>query len=156
MKTKLGRPTSYKPEFCEQAAFLCGLGAIDTDLSVFFKVTSDTIYAWKRQHPEFSESLKAAKNNLDAKVEHSLFERAVGVQVEGKQGVYSVPPDTTACIFWLKNRRKEQWRDVQRIEHTGKDGEQLFPSLNELKTELMKRGAVDAGGRIIMENNHDS
>jgi hypothetical protein len=29
-------------------------------------------------------------------------------------------PDTTACIFWLKNRRKDEWRDKLDHEHSGK------------------------------------
>jgi hypothetical protein len=27
------------------------------------------------------------------------------------------PPDTTACIFWPKNRRRDKWRDKHEIEH---------------------------------------
>ena len=68
-------------------------------------------------------------------------------------GVYSVPPDVTAQKFWLINRRREQWRDVQRIEHTGKDGESLFPSLADLKSELMKRGLVESNGRLKLEDS---
>ena len=29
------------------------------------------------------------------------------------------PPDVTACIFWLKNRMREEWRDKQEVQHTG-------------------------------------
>ena len=36
-----------------------------------------------------------------------------------------VAGDTTAQIFWLKNRKPAEWRDKQNIEHTGKDGEAL-------------------------------
>jgi hypothetical protein len=40
------------------------------------------------------------------------------------------PADTTAAIFWLKNRRKDQWRDKMDHEHTGKDGKDLMPQDN--------------------------
>jgi hypothetical protein len=55
------------------------------------------------------------------------------------------PPDTTACIFWLKNRQREQWRDVQRHEVTGKDGAPLdagAATAAQLREELLKRGAL--------------
>ena len=32
------------------------------------------------------------------------------------------PPDTTAAIFWLKNRKTDQWRDKQDVEHSGSVG----------------------------------
>jgi hypothetical protein len=41
-----------------------------------------------------------------------------------------VPPDVTAQIFWLKNRRRDEWRDKQEHEHTGKDGAALVPIIN--------------------------
>jgi hypothetical protein len=28
-----------------------------------------------------------------------------------------IPPDVTACIFWLKNRDPQHWRDSQQLEH---------------------------------------
>jgi hypothetical protein len=63
---------------------------------------------WKQKYPEFRCALKAAKDAFDDRVERSLYERAVGWG--------NLPPDVTACIFWLKNRRKAQWRDVQNVE----------------------------------------
>lgn len=123
-----GRPTKYKPEYCEQAAKLCALGAIDLDLAAFFNVEESTIYEWKNAHPKFSESIKEAKDNEDAKVVKSLYKRAMGftrnVQKLSQQGDVldtkeELPPDTTACIFWLKNRQKKDWRDRQELEHSG-------------------------------------
>jgi len=129
-----GRPTDYKPEYAEQAAKLCQLGATDADLADFFGVSDRTIYRWAAKHEEFSQSLKAGKDLADERVERSLYHKAVGytfdsekvfqfqgqiVRAETKE---HVPPDTTAMIFWLKNRRKEQWRDRQEHELTGKDG----------------------------------
>lgn len=34
-----------------------------------------------------------------------------------------VPPDPTSMIFWLKNRRKDRWRDKQSVEHTTPPGQ---------------------------------
>lgn len=118
-----GRPTDYKPEFAEQAKKLCELGATDADLADFFSVTDRTIYRWSAKHPEFCHALKAGKETADDRVERSLFHRAVGYSYDSEkvfqfQGAVvradtkeHVPPDTTAAIFWLKNRRRDQWRD---------------------------------------------
>jgi hypothetical protein len=126
-----GRPTKYQPEYPEQAAKLCTLGAKDTDLANFFDVSVATINNWKIEHPEFLESLSAAKQAADARVVRSLYERATGYnhpedkifQFEGSPVIVPTikhyPPDTTACIFWLKNRNQAEWRDKQDIEHSG-------------------------------------
>jgi hypothetical protein len=81
--------------------------------------------------PEFLYALKAGKEVADNRVVRSLYARAVGYNYEvvkifmpanREKPVYApyiehVPPDTTAAIFWLKNRDPQHWRDVQNIEH---------------------------------------
>lgn len=126
-----GRPTKYKPEYVEQARKLCALGATDAQLADFFKVSVSTVSLWKCVHEEFSESLKAFKEKADELVEQSLYRRAMGyehdetdIRVVGTRLVKTpmrkhYPPDTTAAIFWLKNRRSQEWRDRQDVEHTG-------------------------------------
>jgi hypothetical protein len=128
---KGGRPSSYKPEFAKQAEKLCKLGATDADLADFFEVNTSTIWRWSGQHEEFCNALKGGKEAADEKVERSLYQRAIGfehdavkiMQYEGQPVVVpyreKVAPDTTACIFWLKNRRRDQWRDRQDVEHSG-------------------------------------
>jgi hypothetical protein len=127
-----GRPTSYKPEYADQASKLCALGATDRELADFFKVAESTLNLWKLKHKEFSESLKLGKEVADERVENSLYHRAVGyshpdVHISNFQGAVTVTPivkhyapDPTSCIFWLKNRRAKDWRD--KVEHTGEDG----------------------------------
>lgn len=122
---KTGRPSSYRAEFAKQAYSLCLLGATDADLARAFDVSEQTVNAWKSAHPDFLESLKAGKEQADAKVAQSLFRRATGyshraVKIFCNAGVVTeapyierYPPDTTAAIFWLKNRRPDQWRDRQ-------------------------------------------
>jgi len=129
-----GRPSSYKPEYAEQARKLCSLGATDADLADFFEVSDRTIYRWASAHDEFCQALKAGKDVSDDRVERSLYHKAVGYTFDSEkvfqfQGEIvraptkeHVPPDTTAMIFWLKNRRKDTWRDRQEHELTGKDG----------------------------------
>lgn len=125
-----GRPTKYKPEFAKQAYKLCLLGATDKRIADFFEVTESTLNLWKQEHPEFSESLKAGKEEADAIVAQSLFHRATGyshpdLDIKMYKGkvirtdlVKHYPPDSTAAIFWLKNRQPRMWRDKQEVEHS--------------------------------------
>lgn len=119
-----GRPTLYKPEYNDQAFKLCLLGATDKEMADFFGVDERTVNNWKESHPTFFQSVKAGKEEADAKVASSLYSRAIGYV--GKKtvtanvaGVISdvkvvdeyVGPDVTAGIFWLKNRQRDKWRD---------------------------------------------
>lgn len=129
----MGRPSKYKDEYAEQAFKLCLLGATDKELADFFDTTEQTINAWKNNHPKFLESLKKGKMAADAKVASKLYHRAIGYEhpeiitatfqgsiTDTMEVVKHYPPDTTAGIFWLKNRDPARWRDKQDIEHTGK------------------------------------
>lgn len=118
-----GRPTKYKPEYAKQAAEACHNGATDADLAELFDVSTVTIWSWKSAFPEFLNALKVDKEHADNRVERSLYERAIGYTYDAvkilstPQGVvevpykHHVPPDPVSCFFWLKNRRKETWRD---------------------------------------------
>lgn len=127
----MARPSKYKPEYVNQARKLCQLGATDQELADFFEVSLSTLNLWKIQHPEFSESLKSGKEQADDRVEHALYCRAMGYShedtdirvIDGKVEMTPVikhyPPDTTAAIFWLKNRRPAEWRDKVEQEISG-------------------------------------
>lgn len=129
-----GRPTKYREEYNEQAFKLCLLGATDQDLANFFEVEEKTINTWKQKHPEFLQALKDGKEDADAKVAQSLYSRAIGYEakpeikeeldeagtiVKTTKTVKTVGPDTTAAIFWLKNRKSDKWRDKQEVAHSG-------------------------------------
>lgn len=127
-----GRPSDYREEYAEQAAKLCALGATDDELADFFGVHRATIYRWKHEHAEFCDAVKTGKEIADERVERSLYQKATGYNVTEEQAVKikveqhkesvevvevekHVPADTTAAIFWLKNRRSGAWRD--RVDH---------------------------------------
>lgn len=122
--------SKFKPEYVEQTKKLCSLGAIDEEIADFFGIHVSTVYEWKHAHPEFAEALKIGKAAADERVERALYQKAVGYeqddtkifQHEGEP-VYApfkkkYAPDTTAMIFWLKNRKPKDWRDKQEIENT--------------------------------------
>lgn len=143
----MARPTKYKAEFAKQAAKLCSLGATDKDVADFFDVDVSTINRWKVQFKGFCESLKAGKDPADNRVELSLYHRAVGYShpeddirvVNGEivitPTIKHYPPDTTAGIFWLKNRRAEQWREKPSGEG---DADDLVQALSKLADSLPK------------------
>jgi len=118
----VARPTKYKSEYAKQAEKLCILGATDADLADFFEVSVSTINLWKIEHKEFSESLKLGKEPADNRVKNALYHRALGYShpeddIKSVNGeivvtptVKHYPPDTTACIFWLKNRLPDEFR----------------------------------------------
>jgi hypothetical protein len=122
-----GRPKLYKPEYVEQAAKLCLLGATDMQLADFFGVCEKTLNTWKLTYPEFLQSLKVTKEEADTAVERSLYRKALGYEFDSEKvfqfegGVVRapireiVPPSDTACIFWLKNRKSKEWRDKQEV-----------------------------------------
>lgn len=148
-----GRPSSYRKEFAEQAAKLCQLGATDDELADFFGVHRVTVYRWKIEHDEFCNAIKSGKQHVDERVERSLFERAVGYSFDSEEIKVikgevvrvpvrqHVPPDTTAAIFWLKNRRKEHWRDRHEVEH-GQPGEFDRLSADDLRNHLTEEAKV--------------
>jgi hypothetical protein len=156
-----GRPPIYKPEFAEQARKLCELGATDADVAEFFGVADRTIYRWQAQHDEFCQALKAGKVAADDRVERSLYHKACGYSFDAvkifmpagaKKPVLvpyreHVPPDTTACIFWLKNRRPVLWRE--KVDGAKAESEspflQLLDHFNEIRRE--KREAAERSRR---------
>ena len=125
----------HKDEYDEQAYKLCLLGATDKELGDFFNVTEQTINNWKKDFPTFFESIKRGKIDADARVAQSLFKRALGYTANETQlsqwgGQFTdekvipkeIAPDTTAAIFWLKNRQPDKWRDKQEVKMGGEIG----------------------------------
>src|SRR5713226_1714988 len=70
-----GQPTRYEPAFCPRARRLALLGLTDTEIADLFGICPDTLYEWRRRHPEFSDSVDAGKAEADAAVAVSLYER---------------------------------------------------------------------------------
>lgn len=165
-----GRPPKYKPLFADKARKFCEHGATDQDLADMFGVNVRTIYKWKLQHEAFGQALSVGKAPIDMQVERSLVGRAIGYEfdkqetqvvrervfnkqtkryttVETKRttviGKTHVPADTTAAIFWLKNRKPKEWRD--RIEGAAGEVHIHFPA------EIAMMLAIDTGKAKLIE-----
>ncbi|WP_455920112.1 transposase [Priestia megaterium] len=113
-------------------------GLTDEQIAHNVGVSRSTLNDWKKKYPDISDALKKGKEVVDLQVENALLKRALGYEYEEitqesqwneKTNKYELiitksvkkrqAPDTTAQIFWLKNRRPDKWRDKQDVEHTG-------------------------------------
>lgn len=139
----------YKPEYAEQARKLALLGATNADIVDFLGITTEVLKSWERTHPEFHRQLELGRAAADANVADSLYRRATGFrrkvakafQYQGEPVVVEteeeVQPDTIAGIFWLKNRRRDVWKD--RHEHQVDPGAGLIGLLSALNEPKLLR-----------------
>lgn len=116
-----GRLTLYRPEYDDQAHNHCLLGATNTGLAELLGVGERTIDRWIADIPSFAKAVREGRAVADGRIARSLYERAVGyrqsvervVVLRGEAKKIDVtvqhPPDTQACIFWLRNRCRENW-----------------------------------------------
>ena len=121
-------------------------GLLEKEIIKNLGVSHASFASYKNAHPELLYALKMGKEDADAQVVNAMFKRAIGYEVtetkyifdvDPKTGkAYSMPskveknvkhiePNTTAQIFYTKNRIPTEWRDRQ--EFTGADGSSLTP-----------------------------
>lgn len=135
-------------------------GLTDEQIAGKLNISRSTLSEWKKKYPDISDTLKKGKEIADIAVENALYDRALGIKTTvrkaikvksveyndagrkikeeerieyGEEEVY-IPPDTTAMIFWLKNRLPDKWRERQNVVVTGLDEEQS--KLDELIEQL--------------------
>lgn len=119
-------------------------GLTDDQIAHNMGVRRETLYAWCKKYPNISNTLKKGKEVVDREVENALLQKALGFKetvqkaIKCKEVKYDngkrisekehieyaeeevyVPPDTTAQIFWLKNRRPDKWKDKQDVQVSG-------------------------------------
>lgn len=126
-----GRPSKYNPEFHRPwVKSLASRGLTVAEIAKEIGVAKSTLCLWVKDDPELSDALNKGRGAVDSQVEQTLLKRALGFTVTEKKTIVSagdegqkkplrveiyekeIPPDTTACIYWLKNRRPDLWRDV--------------------------------------------
>lgn len=113
-------------------------GLTDEQIAYNMGVGYSTLQAWKSKYKDIQDTLKRGKEVIDLQVENALLKRALGYSYketteelmtdkntgESRMKVTKVVekevvPDTTAQIFWLKNRRPDKWRDKRETELSG-------------------------------------
>lgn len=116
---KKGRPLKINANDKKKIIELAKFGLTDAQISSALGFGEATLNRNKKKDPEFWESLKRSKEIADEMVEKALFRRAIGYEYTEefatKDGAVSCErvahPDVTACIFWLKNRKPQNWKD---------------------------------------------
>jgi len=125
-------------------------GLTDEQIAKNLGIGTRTFYEYKEKYPQFSQSLKRGKEVVDTEVENALLKRALGYTYDeetyeelsdgtskSKTVTKHIPGDTTAQIFWLKNRKPGVWRDKTAVEHSGEiKGNNPFVGLS---TEELKK-----------------
>jgi hypothetical protein len=151
----LGRPSLYKSENAEMARQSCMAGATNQTLAERFGVCRRTIDNWIASVPEFRDAVLAGREKADQAVVAALFARAIGFQQKTKKTflyrgegvqvdhVIDHPPDTHACMFWLRNRLPEQW--LEKAKRVEADNGLTFEDLEEASQRVAERAAQRHG-----------
>lgn len=148
-KSKLSLYDRYIKGNEETVKAYCRNGADNRGICKRLGIGLSTFKRIQKENPEFNELLKEGKDEADLKVESALYRRALGYSVEetvtevkvGEDGSAQttvvkkvkkhIAGDTTAQIFWLKNRKPNYWRDKQDINVTGDDWVQGLKTLTD-------------------------
>ena len=140
--------TDVKPKLVEIEAWKRD-GLTDEQICKNLGISVDTFYRYKAKYSEFSEAIKKGKEVADIEVENALFKRAIGYtykevtkevkDIDGKKSTFIkevtkvVPGDVAAQIFWLKNRKSNNWKDKRENEN---DDTKLIEVLDKLEEKL--------------------
>lgn len=148
-----GRPSKFNKIDLEAVRKLAIRGWTDDEMADFFGVARSTWSEWKEKQGEFRDALKDWKEEADARVVRSLYERATGYShpedkiflYEGKpvtvETTKHYPPDTTAAIFWMKNRDRENWRD--RHDHVHSMDDLTDADIDQRIRQAVAEGALE-------------
>lgn len=154
--SKGGAPSKYQGHYPVQVKWMARHGLTEEEMAKELGIARSTFSLWKLKHPELSDALKGGKALALARVEDALYQRALGFEVTETETIIDpvtrkatrskvttkhVLPDTTACIFILKNMDKKNWRDTHEVENTG-----TVTVRQEVEDALVD--ALAAGGEI--------
>jgi transposase len=119
----MARPSKYiQDNWNEKLEVIKGWardGLVNEQIASNIGISTGTLYEYKKRYPKFNEALKKGKEVIDYEVENALLKKALS-------------GDVTAQIFWLKNRRPNQWRDKRVI-----DQKVSIENASQVKIELV-------------------
>jgi hypothetical protein len=105
LKPGVGRPSEYRPEYCELVIERMAQGYSLTAFAGSIRVSKDAVYDWIKAHSEFSDAVSRARPARLTSLETKLLHSRKGAE-------------TTAAIFALRNADPDEWRDVKHQEHS--------------------------------------
>lgn len=153
----MAAPSKYNPDF--HIPWVRGLarrGCTVEEICDELGIVKDTFYRWCKKDVALSDALKEGRSVTDRKVEDSLLKRALGYTTTERRTIVAtkesgetypakvevvereIAPDTAACIFWLKNRDPDAWRDKREVD--------LSENITDLKNVMVAiRKAAENG-----------
>jgi len=143
--TQTGAPSKYDPDMLEDVAELALSGATDQDIANHLKIDRVTLYRWKHRYPAFRHALRESKLACDDAIQRTLYEKA-------REG------DTTSMIFWLKNRRPQEWRESRDssqsivLNVSGVAAERLLTQLTQGGDPTQSRNPPMLDATVVMDD----
>lgn len=115
--------TTYKDWEAEEKILLlkgwARNGLTNEQIASNMGIAVSTLWEWRKKSSEISNALKIGKDEADLQVENALYKEAL-------------KGNTTAIIFWLKNRKSKEWRDKIQQEITTESAVKLVIDNDEL------------------------
>lgn len=118
---KPGRPRKPVPNL-KKAESIAALGGTNEQIAKALGIGDGTLKQMRRDHPDLNAAILGGKDQADLQIVGSLFNRAKGIGrcPHCRKAILGLGGDTTAAIFWLKNRKPEEWRDRHDVNNSGK------------------------------------
>lgn len=132
--------SKYNPEYHDDWAWSLAIkGATNKEMAEAFGISLRTVIRWMNEHESFADAVERGKNIADAKVERSLYQRAIGFEITDtektvdmdkdgnpkpvriKNTTRKIVPDTMAIMYWLNNRKRGQWSQRQEVALSASD-----------------------------------
>jgi len=150
--SKRGRPTKFDDLFLTRALMMARFGFTDKEIAEKLGVGYRTFQRYKAEKEDFWRVLKECTSDVDLVLESCLCQKAHGYMIDeithcDKNGTKIVrkhiQPDTTALIFWLKNRQPATWRDVKSVHVNDVTERPINIVVEEITNEGVKKGTID-------------
>ena len=147
----------YSEENVEKVRQWASSGLTRDDIAKNMGISTVSLWDWSRKSINLLNALKSGQTVADEIVENALFKRANGYSVDEEQIIYGtnengeqiilqkkilkkhIPPDTTAQIFWLKNRKPNVWREKREVELSGNENIETI----KIKVDKIDEGQID-------------
>ena len=129
------RLSNYNEKYHDDWAWSLAIkGSTHKEIAEAFGISRRTFEYWLTDHPSLAAAVTEGKEIADAKVERSLYQRAIGMEVTDSENIVEMDrngnpkplkvkttkkrlaPDTMAIMYWLNNRKRGEWMQKQKFE----------------------------------------
>lgn len=163
-------PARYNKKMARKIYMLSTIGLTQAQMAVQLDMSVKTLESWIHKRPECKDAYQKGKLIHDTSVQETLLKRALGYsyeEVSVHEGVDSIGrpysrkstvtkhvlPDPTCMIFWLKNRHRDQWNDVQQHQIQSKVDVNITNALNLEKLSDTERSIIESLARKKLQQS---